>query len=96
MPLASPASLETGLLGVEVIWAFREEMAQKLTDVLLRRSMVGMGPNVGLDVDEAAAEVAVKHLGWDEERAEREVKEYREWVERYKPKQFREEEPTTA
>lgn len=96
MPLSSPASLETGLLGVEVIWAFREEMAQKLTDVLLRRSMVGMGPNVGLDVDEAAAEVAVKHLGWDEERAEREVKEYREWIERYKPKQFREEEPATA
>ncbi|MGB3633433.1 MAG: glycerol-3-phosphate dehydrogenase C-terminal domain-containing protein, partial [Rubrobacteraceae bacterium] len=73
-----------------------EEMAQKLTDVLLRRSMVGMGPNVGLDVDEAAAEVAVKHLGWDEERAEQEVKEYREWIERYKPKQFREEAPATA
>lgn len=96
MPLSSPASLETGLIGAEVIWAFREEMAQKLTDVLLRRSMVGMGPNVGLDVDEAAAEVAVKHLGWDEERAEREVREYREWVERYKPKQFREEAPATA
>ncbi|CAN5627267.1 glycerol-3-phosphate dehydrogenase/oxidase [soil metagenome] len=91
MPLSSPASLETGLIGAEVIWAFREEMAQKLTDVLLRRSMVGMGPNVGLDVDEAAAEVAVKHLGWDEDRAEREVKEYREWIERYKPKKFREE-----
>ena len=96
MPLSSPASVETGLIGAEVIWAFREEMAQKLADVLLRRSMVGMGPNVGLDVDEAAAEIAVKHLGWDEERAEREVKEYREWVERYKPKQFREEEATTA
>ena len=96
MPLSSPASVETGLIGAEVIWAFREEMAQKLSDVLLRRSMVGMGPNVGLDVDEAAAEVAVKHLGWDEERAEKEVKEYREWIERYKPKQFREEEPATA
>ncbi len=96
MPLSSPASVETGLIGAEVIWAFREEMAQKLTDVLLRRSMVGMGPNVGLDVDEAAAEVAVKHLGWDEERAEKEVKEYREWIERYKPKQFREEETATA
>ncbi|CAN5912443.1 glycerol-3-phosphate dehydrogenase/oxidase [soil metagenome] len=94
--LASPATLETGLIGAEVVWAFREEMAQKLSDVLLRRSMVGMGPNVGLDVDEAAAEVAVKHLGWDEERAQREVKEFRQWVERYKPKQFRENEPATA
>ena len=96
MPLSSSGTLETDLLGVEVIWAFREEMAQKLTDVLLRRSMVGMGPNVGLDVDEAAAEIAVKHLGWDQERAEREVNEYREWIERYKPKQFRQEETATA
>lgn len=96
MPLSSPASVANGLIGAEVIWAFREEMAQKLTDVLLRRSMVGMGPNVGLDVDEAAAEIAVKHLGWDEQRAKKEVKEYREWIERYKPKQFREEEPATA
>ena len=33
--------------------------------------MAAYGPNVALDVDEAAAEVAVKHLGWAEERAER-------------------------
>lgn len=30
---------------------------------------------------------AVKHCGWDRER---EVREYREWIERYTPKQFRE------
>ena len=92
MPLSSPAAVETGLIGAEILWAFREEMAQTLADVLLRRTMVGYGPDVALDVDEAAAEVAVKHLGWDEERAEREVREYREWIERYRPKQFREKE----
>ena len=96
MPLSTPASVETGLIGAEVIWAFKEEMAQKLSDVLLRRTMVGMGPNVGLDVDEAAAEIVVKHLGWDEDRAEKEVEEYREWISRYKPKQFRQEETATA
>jgi glycerol-3-phosphate dehydrogenase len=71
-----------------VIWAFREEMAETLTDVLLRRTMAGYGPRVALDVVEAAARVAVEHLGWDEERAEREVRQYREWIERYTPKEY--------
>jgi glycerol-3-phosphate dehydrogenase len=65
-------------------------MAQTLSDALLRRTMVGMGPKVGLDVDEAAAQVAVKHLGWSEERAKSEVDAYRRYVERYKPRSFRE------
>jgi hypothetical protein len=54
--------------------------------------MVGLGPRVGLDVDEAAAEVGVNHLGWTEEQAEREVEDYRRYVERYRPKDFREKE----
>jgi glycerol-3-phosphate dehydrogenase len=58
--------------------------------------MAGYGPDVALDVVEAAAEVAVKHIGWDRERAEREVREYREWIERYTPKQFRERESARA
>jgi glycerol-3-phosphate dehydrogenase len=90
MPLSASATVETGLLGAEVIYAFRHEMAQTLSDVLLRRTMVGLGPTVGLDVDEAAARVAVKHLGWSEERARSEVEAYRRYIERYKPKSFRE------
>ena len=93
---SSTATVENGIVGAEILWAFREEMAQTLADALLRRTMVGYDANVGLDVDEAAAEVAVKHLGWDEERAEREVREYREWIERYNPKQFRERQSAGA
>jgi glycerol-3-phosphate dehydrogenase len=92
-PLSSIVSVETALIGAEVIWAFREEMAQTLSDVLLRRSMTGYGPRVGLEVVDAAAEVAVKHLGWEQERAEREVREYREWIVRYTPKELRDREP---
>ncbi len=91
MPLTSPATIETGIIGAEVIFAFRQEMAQTLSDVLLRRTMVGLGPNVALDVAEAAAGVAVKHLDWDEERARREVENYRDYVRRYTPKALREE-----
>ena len=96
MPLSEGSTLETGLLGAEVLYAFRREMAQTLSDALLRRTMVGLGPRVGLDVDEAAARVAVKHLGWSEDRARSEVEAYRRYVERYKPKAFREGEPVNA
>jgi glycerol-3-phosphate dehydrogenase len=58
--------------------------------------MVGLGPRVALDVDEAAAQVAVRHLGWSQERAEREVREYRNFVRRYKPKGLQEKETLKA
>src|SRR5215212_950267 len=95
-PLSPIESVETAVIGAEVIWAFREEMAETLSDVLLRRTMAGYGPRVGLDVAEAAAEVAVKHLGWEQERAEREVREYREWIKRYTPKELRDQETSPA
>ena len=95
-PLSPIESVETALIGAEVIWAFREEMAETLSDVLLRRTMAGYGPRVALDVVEPAAQVAVKHLGWDEERAEREVRAYREWIQRYTPKEFGDREPSPA
>lgn len=78
--------METGIIGAEVLYAFRHELAQTLSDVLLRRSMVGYGPRVGLDADRAAAEGAVRHLGWDWERAEREVADYRRYIQRYRPR----------
>lgn len=90
VPLVSPYSPETGLIGAEVIYAFKREMAQTLTDVLLRRTMAGLGPKVALDLDEAAAQVAVEHLGWDKDRADREVQNYRDYVSRYHPKEMKE------
>jgi glycerol-3-phosphate dehydrogenase len=96
LPLGPSAKVESGIIGAEVLYAFRREMAQALSDVLLRRTMVGLGPSVGLDVDEAAAQVAVQHLGWSEERARSEVEAYRGYVERYKPRSMRGWEPTKA
>jgi glycerol-3-phosphate dehydrogenase len=90
MPLGPSATVESGLIGAEVLYAFRHELTQTLSDVLLRRTMAGLGPMVGLDVDEAAAQVAVKHLGWSQERANSEVAAYREYIGRYKPKSLRE------
>ena len=96
VPLSPSAAVETGIIGAEVLYAFHREMAARLGDVLLRRSMVGMGPRVALDVDEAAAQVAVRYLGWSQKRADREVEEFRDYVRRYKPRDLRETEPGKA
>jgi len=96
LPLGPSAKVESGIIGAEVLYSFRREMAQALSDVLLRRTMVGLGPSVGLDVDEATAQVVVQHLGWSEERARSEVEAYRGYVERYKPRSMRGGEPAKA
>jgi len=83
--LKEPFSPETGAIGAELLLAFHREMAQTLSDALLRRTMAGLGPAVGLDADEAAAQIAQKYLGWDEHRAEREVAAYRKYIQRFHP-----------
>jgi glycerol-3-phosphate dehydrogenase len=55
--------------------------------------MVGLGPDVGIGADAAAARVARETHGWDAARAETEVAAYREWVRRYRPRVFT---PATA
>ncbi len=84
--LREPFSVETGAIGAEVVLAFRDEMAETLADTLLRRTMVGMGPTVGLGADVAAARIGEQHLGWDADRAAREIAAYRAYVERYTPR----------
>ncbi|MBA3438316.1 MAG: glycerol-3-phosphate dehydrogenase [Pyrinomonadaceae bacterium] len=78
-------SPETGAIGAEVVMSFRGEMAQSLSDCLLRRTMVGMNRAVGLDADEAAARIAQKYLGWSDAKAEQEVAAYHTHIERFKP-----------
>jgi glycerol-3-phosphate dehydrogenase len=68
---------ETQAIAAEVIYAFRNEMAQTLADCLLRRTMVGLNSTCGLNAVELAARIAQKHLGWSESRVAEEVSSYR-------------------
>ncbi|MFL6337174.1 MAG: glycerol-3-phosphate dehydrogenase [Pyrinomonadaceae bacterium] len=88
--LSQVISVETGSIGAEVVYAFREELAETLADCLLRRTMVGLNGSVGLDALEHAARIAQRFLGWDDERASVEVEAYRSYVERFNPQQGRE------
>ncbi len=76
----------SGAIAAEVVFSFREELAQTLTDCLWRRTMVGMNEAAGLDCVEAAALVARKYLGWDDARAGKEVDDYRDYVRRFRPR----------
>lgn len=68
---------ETGAIAAEVVFAFKFELAQTLSDCLLRRTMVGLNSTGGLNAVEAAASVAQRHLGWSASRVAREIFAYR-------------------
>jgi glycerol-3-phosphate dehydrogenase len=84
--LCEPFDPDTGAIGAEVVFAVHQELAQHLSDVLMRRTMVGLGPRMGIGADRAAAAIARTHLGWDDAKAEREVAEYRTFLERFRPR----------
>ena len=75
-PAASqPVSCASPVLKAEVLHGIREEMAQKLTDVIFRRTELGMGGNPGQDCLAKCAEIMGKELGWDAARCHQEINE---------------------
>jgi glycerol-3-phosphate dehydrogenase len=70
-------------LAAVVVFSFEQELAKTLADCFLRRTMIGLNSDLGLSDITAAAEVGMRHLGWSEARAKREVEEYRNQVERF-------------
>jgi glycerol-3-phosphate dehydrogenase len=75
--LREPFDPDSGAIGAEVVFSLRTELAETLADVVQRRTLVGYGAHCGLEAIDAAAELAVRHAGWSEERAEREVAAFR-------------------
>jgi glycerol-3-phosphate dehydrogenase len=82
--LRAPVTPETQAIGAEVVFGFRHELAATLADVLMRRTMAGLEPGCGVGVDRAAADIAMRHLCWDEDRAESEVRDFRAYVKRFR------------
>jgi glycerol-3-phosphate dehydrogenase len=76
----------TGAIAAEVPWAYHEEAARTLTDVIARRTTVGLGPDAGIGTVVAAAKIARDAFGWDTAKLDAEVAAYRQWVNRYQPR----------
>jgi glycerol-3-phosphate dehydrogenase len=65
------------VIKAEIIHAVRTEMACKLTDVVLRRTELGLAGNPGEKCLSACAEVMAAELGWSELQKQREIAEAR-------------------
>lgn len=87
--LWQPLGQGTDAIGAEVVYAVREELAQTLTDILLRRTMLGLNADVGIGTDEAMARVAQRYLGWSDQRVREEIMRYRDYITRFTPHAFR-------
>ena len=69
----APLAPSTPTIGAEVVYVIRQEMALRLTDILLRRTSVGaLGPP-GDEAVHECARIAAVELGWDATRTAEEV-----------------------
>jgi glycerol-3-phosphate dehydrogenase len=65
------------VIKAEIVHAVREEMAQKLGDVVFRRTDLGTGEYPGDITLRACADLMASEMGWNEARTERELEEVR-------------------
>jgi len=64
-----------GEIAAQAVFAIREELALTLSDILLRRTGLGTLGHPGAATIARLAELAAEHLGWDEQRREKEIRE---------------------
>lgn len=84
--LASVVDDDFGAIAAEIVMAVRDEGAETLSDILLRRTLIGQNCDVGLSAAPKCAAVAVGYLGWTDERANEEVEAYTREVRRLRPR----------
>lgn len=65
----------TNVLRAEIVHAAREEMVQKLSDVIFRRTDLGTAGTPGSVAISECAGLVGRELGWDDERIKREIDE---------------------
>lgn len=73
--LAHPLGRSCDILGAEILYAVRLEMALKLGDAVIRRTEAGAAGHPGTDALERAAAIMAGALGWDEWQLRHEVAE---------------------
>jgi glycerol-3-phosphate dehydrogenase len=76
-PLATPTDESGSVLAAEVAFAIRHEFARNLTDILHRRTMNGLDPDLGAGVANGIAKIAASELNWSEAETERQLEALR-------------------
>jgi glycerol-3-phosphate dehydrogenase len=67
-------------LTAEIVFAFENEFATTLADCFLRRTMIGLNADLGLGELQTATEIGKRLLGWNEQRANWEIENYRKEI----------------
>ena len=73
---------ETPLLAAEVVFAVEEEAALSLTDLVMRRTMVGFGPTLAREQLGPIADLMAGKLGWDIAERDRQLADHERWLRR--------------
>jgi len=68
----------------EVVYSIREEMAVKLTDIILRRTDLGTGSKPAQETVRDCVELAARELEWSKERVKQELDEFHAHCTRFK------------
>ncbi len=74
----------SGVLAAELVFAFEEDLARSLTDVLARRVLLAFEPGHALDEIDDIAKVLADHEDWDEEQTRAQIAEYHGWLDKLK------------
>jgi glycerol-3-phosphate dehydrogenase len=70
-----PIAADSNILRAEVLYNIREEMAQKLADVIRRRTELGSAGYPGDEAVQACATIMAAELGWDAAKIQNEIRE---------------------
>jgi glycerol-3-phosphate dehydrogenase len=71
--LGETLDVDNTVLAAEIALAVRDEFALQLTDIIHRRLMIGLSPNLGAHLTLSVAAVASIELAWSSEEAERQL-----------------------
>jgi len=74
---------ETGAIGAELIFTYDTEFCRTLTDVVIRRVMVGYNSDCGQHAVLTAADILAQHLGWDTATRQTQIDRYFQYIARY-------------
>jgi glycerol-3-phosphate dehydrogenase len=61
------------VLAAEVVFTIRFEFARNLVDILHRRTMTGLSPDLGASVARGIAAAAARELGWSDAETRRQM-----------------------
>jgi glycerol-3-phosphate dehydrogenase len=73
--LARPLGQNCDVIGAEILYAAKQEMALKLADAVIRRTEAGAAGHPGADALERAATIMARAHGWDAARTKQEIDE---------------------